>query len=380
MPLATPTILTACAATSRARPLVLAAPFAADSQAVRIVAPGLVQRSLFVSSGRWAIHALDVDPRRCWTLAATKAGDAAAGRLGTLALARGLDAAGAVNADFFSLTAPTGVPAGLFVRHGVVVTGPSERPSFWIDRAGRSRIGTARAAGWLVAGRDSVAIGGWNRAARHGVAYFDDHYGARTDSVAGRLFAVVAEGDDAVSVDHIDSGAVAPIRGDMPVLAVAPDAPPAAIAALRRIAEGHVAGHLRIALSASGVVDAVSGNGVLVRDGKVIGDVDTIGDAGFRGRNPRTAVGILPNGRLLLVTVDGRQPGYSDGMTLRELADLLLALGARDALNLDGGGSTTLVARDSAGALRIVNHPSDKEGERPVGNALAVRRCDAAPR
>jgi exopolysaccharide biosynthesis protein len=65
-------------------------------------------------------------------------------------------------------------------------------------------------------------------------------------------------------------------------------------------------------------------------------------------------------------------------MSLRELANLMLALGARDAINLDGGGSSTLVYADptSGGALRIANRPSDKEGERAVGDALAVvRRC-----
>ncbi|HEU4761258.1 MAG TPA: phosphodiester glycosidase family protein, partial [Gemmatimonadales bacterium] len=60
------------------------------------------------------------------------------------------------------------------------------------------------------------------------------------------------------------------------------------------------------------------------------------------------------------------------GMTLRQTAELMLALGARDAVNLDGGGSTTMVVADSSGELRIVNHPSDKEGERAVGDGLAV--------
>jgi exopolysaccharide biosynthesis protein len=90
-------------------------------------------------------------------------------------------------------------------------------------------------------------------------------------------------------------------------------------------------------------------------------------------RHPRTAVGIAAGGRrVLLVAVDGRQRPWSDGMTLRELADLFLALGAPTAINLDGGGSTTLVVREPSGALRIANRPSDREGERPVGNALAV--------
>ena len=69
---------------------------------------------------------------------------------------------------------------------------------------------------------------------------------------------------------------------------------------------------------------------------------------------------------MLLVTVDGRQPGYSEGMTLTEFARLFLALGCTDAMNLDGGGSTTMVVRG-----KIVNSPSDGR-ERKVGSALAL--------
>lgn len=129
-------------------------------------------------------------------------------------------------------------------------------------------------------------------------------------------------------------------------------------------------------------LEAVGGRPVLARD-SVIGDgVDTEGQASFAtARHPRTAVGIANGGRrLLLVVVDGRQAGFSDGMTLRELATLMLALGAPDALNLDGGGSTALVYADpdSAGMMRLANHPSDPTGERAVGNALAiVRGCRA---
>lgn len=125
-------------------------------------------------------------------------------------------------------------------------------------------------------------------------------------------------------------------------------------------------------------LQAVGGRPVLVRDSSVVNDVDTFGNASFRERNPRTAAGIARNGRrLILAVVDGRE--YENaGMTLRETADLMLALGARDAINLDGGGSTTMVFADpdSSGKLRIANHPSDKEGERAVGDALAiVKKC-----
>lgn len=72
------------------------------------------------------------------------------------------------------------------------------------------------------------------------------------------------------------------------------------------------------------------------------------------GRHPRTLVGWDAAGEVLLVTVDGRQPGVSEGMSLEEAADFLLALGVRDAMNLDGGGSTTFVVDG-----QVVSSPSD---------------------
>ena len=90
--------------------------------------------------------------------------------------------------------------------------------------------------------------------------------------------------------------------------------------------------------------------------------------AGFENElHPRTAIAGLHSGKVLLVTVDGRQPGVSAGMSLFALADLLLELGAVEAINLDGGGSTTMVIRD-----QVVNRPSDQTGERPVSDAILV--------
>jgi exopolysaccharide biosynthesis protein len=69
----------------------------------------------------------------------------------------------------------------------------------------------------------------------------------------------------------------------------------------------------------------------------------------------------------LLVTVDGRQKGYSIGMALRQLAELLLEFGAVDAINLDGGGSTTMVVDG-----KLINKPSDAGGERAVSDAILI--------
>ena len=84
------------------------------------------------------------------------------------------------------------------------------------------------------------------------------------------------------------------------------------------------------------------------------------------GRQPRTLAGVRADGTLLLVTVDGRAPGWSAGMTLPESARLMRSLGARDALNLDGGGSSTMTVRGE-----VVSRPSDHV-ERRVSDGLFV--------
>lgn len=84
-------------------------------------------------------------------------------------------------------------------------------------------------------------------------------------------------------------------------------------------------------------------------------------------RHPRSGVGISrDSSTLYLITVDGRQES-SSGMSLKEFAQLMIQLGAYEGLNLDGGGSTTMVVNGA-----VVNHPSDANGERPVGDVLLV--------
>lgn len=83
-------------------------------------------------------------------------------------------------------------------------------------------------------------------------------------------------------------------------------------------------------------------------------------------KHPRTAIAKLKDGKLLMITVDGRSES-SGGMSLPQLAEFLLEQGATDAMNLDGGGSTTMFLNGE-----IKNHPSDKEGERSVSDAILV--------
>lgn len=84
-------------------------------------------------------------------------------------------------------------------------------------------------------------------------------------------------------------------------------------------------------------------------------------------RHARTIAGIKENGNLLFVTVDGKKPGYSIGLTFEEEAALMRSLGAKDAVNLDGGGSTTMAVNG-----QLVSRPSDAAGERPIGDAMLI--------
>jgi hypothetical protein len=124
-----------------------------------------------------------------------------------------------------------------------------------------------------------------------------------------------------------------------------------------------------------GRTEAVGGFPELLDAGRRVGDLEVAARPDFAAaRHPRTAVGYDPaRGWAWIVVVDGRQTPYSDGMTLPELARLFEALGAAEAVNLDGGGSSVMVLD-----ARAVSRPSDITGERPVVNALALRQDPAA--
>lgn len=125
------------------------------------------------------------------------------------------------------------------------------------------------------------------------------------------------------------------------------------------------------AVSIDGVEHAISGNYPLLYRGKNLGRQSGDGNV-----NPRTALGLSEDGRyLFLICIDGRQPGYSSGAYDFETAAWLLLLGAFDAVNLDGGGSTTMVMADSTGKPKRLNRSSavaDSGRERTVGSHFGV--------
>ncbi len=109
------------------------------------------------------------------------------------------------------------------------------------------------------------------------------------------------------------------------------------------------------------VFDAVGGAPMMIQGGTLTGQCNSA-----CGRQPRTGVGVTANGQILLVVVDGRQQTWSLGPTIGEFARIMADLGAVTALNLDGGGSSTMVVKGE-----VVNRPSDGH-ERAISNAILV--------
>jgi hypothetical protein len=370
----------ACAGGSGANPVpptTFAALAGLDTFRTATVAPGVTRAYAWDAIGPWGIHAIEIDSRRCVPIVrARKAGPPLSARARTSALAA--DDIAAVNADFFQL--PGGTPVGASVAAGHVLAGPGVRPVFaahgsdyWIDAARVDGIAVVRA--------DTVRVTQVNRplqdsgtyATQSGVVYYDAWYGDSVSAPALRLRRLEGGAGSvrAIVTGMLDDTLATRLTAD----ALALRAAGAGDAWLRMRRPGDTV-DIRIAVVSASrgapATEAVGGFPLLVRAGRNFvaeqaGIVATFGPA----RHPRTAVGWSADPpRLFWVVVDGRQAGYSAGMTLDELAALMLRLGAREALNLDGGGSSALVVR---GMVR--NRPSDATGERAVGNALALERC-----
>ena len=119
-------------------------------------------------------------------------------------------------------------------------------------------------------------------------------------------------------------------------------------------------------------VEGMMGFQRIVKEGKLITQPSET-------RHPRTGIGVDRHGRVLwLVVVDGRQKGYSEGMSVHELGRVMLDLGCWDATNMDGGGSSVMGLAGPNGKVRVVNSPSDRKrgrlSVRPLPMVLTIKR------
>jgi Phosphodiester glycosidase len=369
---------------------------AAASDSTVGVAPGVTLRRIVRAEGPWTIHVLSIDlSDRAISIDAARACDRFIGRERPSAISRRMNAAGdsviaVINAGFFDLEGGTGISENNVVVDGEIVKGVAVTESPFdrgrhvhsqvaIEKNGRPAIDQFRLAGTVRSPRGRWPLGTINGAPmpdaialytewmgrpprfpssvrsvavplervrvagdtlRYRVAA-DAHAGARDADTTGNRALLVGAGSAAAFVAGLRAGDAVTV-----VATMAPHGTPHAL----------VGGWPRIVRSGASVAAAAD-------------SVEGTGPKFSAARHPRSAVGITRGGdTLLLVAVDGRQAA-SVGMSLSELAQTMLGLGAWDALNLDGGGSTALVVRDS-----VVSSPSDPTGERAVGDVLLVRR------
>lgn len=318
------------------------------------------KRRVATGAGTTAIHILHVDPRaRDIAIRPVIAGDVGTGLEPASIIATRHDAVAGINGGFF---AGTGSPLGMVVIDGELVSAPLPRRSvFGIARSGEPLIQAFEFHG-RVRTPDNRAL--WVSAVNRmphagGVAVYTPHYGPLTPMLS--LAAVVRDG----RVTGFTFGRIL-IPEDGYVLTA-------------NRADAHLlTDHLRLGEPATvtlgiapnlELLSALGGGPRLVKNGRpfVPFGWEWFTEYLFASRAPRTAVGIRPNGKLIFVTVDGRSR-QNTGMTLAELARVMAHLGARDAMNLDGGGSATMVVGG-----RTVNEPSDGR-ERPIGSALLLLR------
>lgn len=280
-------------------------------------------------------------------------------------IARRAQALAAINGSFFSPKG--GEPIGLLVLDGKIISSSYfNRSVFGIRHDGTCFIDNAKLLAAVRLERDDKVFiaNGVNQAAmRDKIVLYTHHYGHRTRTVpdpSRREFAIGADGT-------ILSAATGNM--EIPRNGYVLSGQGQAIWNLKKYFRAGDRAEVYTELNGlwRGVKYAVGGGPTLVERGQVnvTAKEERFGPQIASGRAPRTAIGYLGAKEVVLVTVDGRHQ-HSVGMTLYELARFLQGIGVMDAINLDGGGSTTLVVGG-----RTMNRPSDGH-ERPVNNALLL--------
>jgi Phosphodiester glycosidase len=362
-----------------------------ERRSVSRVAPGVRWTRIVREGGPWRVNVLTVAAGA--RVMAAPAGDAAGERIRPSRLSRRLAAVAAVNGGYFD---GDGYPVGALAAGGRLLSEPVGGRSGLL--LGPRRIGPLRFEGLVRMDDEELLLDGVNRipgeipacGGRGGdrpteradavttctdsseLVLFTPDWGAATPRGRGFLDAVVRGG----VVESLRAGGGSAVPPDAAVVT----ATGGARAALR---DPGVGGPLAVDQGvwmrslAVPPGDVVSGGPRLLAGGRVrvrssAEGFNPLSAPWFHGsfvasRQPRTMAGVRRDGSLLLVTVDGRRPGWSAGVTLREGARVMRSLGARDALNLDGGGSTAMAVRG-----RTVSLPSDPGGERGVSDVVLV--------
>lgn len=355
------------------------APFPAiltDAQTSSYVAPGIsyAEYALQTSEGPLDIHVVAVNPHeptvRIDTVLAHDS--LVSGGETPSAMAVRTGAVAGINGDYFDI-GNTNMPLGIVIHTGSMLHSPDTHTAFGLTKNGTAVIAPFAFAGAGEVQTIPVALSAINDyPQRSGAALLTPAFGQITP-VAGYTIATLTPLDGPGEVfGRYRVAAIAPPDQKLPAqyaIALAPDA--AQVVGVPQI--GDVVTLTDGSTPAfNQFITAIGGGPVLLHDGARAAENDAPAAAEGRSRIPASAIGVRRDGTLLLFEVDGRQPLHSIGLTRDEQASFLLALGARDAVALDGGGSSVLVSRRFGDRDPSVQSSPSDGTQRPVANGLFI--------
>ncbi len=332
-----------------------------DQKTEQQVKPG-IKYSLLMrnqAAGPEKAYVLLVDPKAGFALRPVLSNGVVQGVETLAAMSASTRAVAAVNGSYFD---PNGEIIGLLKIDGEIISTPTiPRTAVGVLPDGRLIFDQVSWQGNVEITSGRVALSGVNRArGDNELILYNGYYGPTTGTNQFGTEYVIGPNGVVMSIGKGN----ATINAGTVVLS----AHGAAAKALAGLRVGDIV-TIRQTLGQvwDGAVHALGAGPMLVKDGTIYLTTKTeeFGSDVAGGRAPRTAIGVTKEGQILLAVVDGRQVA-SGGLSLLEMAILMQELGAVDAMNLDGGGSSEMVVFD-----KVVNKPSDGR-ERKIGNALVI--------
>jgi hypothetical protein len=343
-----------------------------------LMTPGVTyeRQLMFTTHGPEVVHVLTAPkPGGLYALRPVLSNESVLGRETVTSMQRRISSAtvGGVNADLF--TSDEGLPSGMFMESGVMKTPPHpKRSTVGITEDGRLLVQRVALIGTWQGLSQRRPLNGLNqRPGPEGVSLFTPAWGPTTPGANNTVEITLQPVPPATPFTDL-TGVVTSAKpaGGTPI------PPNGAVLVGRGASAGRLASEAPVGQQVTvrlilrqqwgGVVDAVGGGPLIVENRRpVFRALEMFASNQLSLRHPRTAVGQRADGRIVFVAVDGRQPGYSTGMTNFELAQTMVRLGAVTASALDSGGSTTM-AFDG----KLLNRPSDPGGERAVADGLFV--------
>ncbi|WNQ11923.1 phosphodiester glycosidase family protein [Paenibacillus aurantius] len=346
------------------------------------LAPGAVYTwyDMTIPRGQEKVHFLEFDPKNpnLELQAGTKSGKVR-GMEGVTEMAAYADkpgnrVIGGINADFFDISGnATGVPNGLFIGEGRILNTAVNSYAYGLKKDGTSLYGSPKLTRTVTIGDVTTNLTHINRFREDNqlVLYTTDYFtSTKTSNQGDEVVLDILEGSvKSGTTLRLKVSEVRRNAGDTPlsegkvVLSASGSSRPV----LENVKAGdEITARFDLEGEWSEVTVAVGGRGPLVKDG--VPQTNVIPE----GVHPRTALGTKADGSIVLFEVDGRAPGFSEGVETAELARILADLGVVNAINLDGGGSSTFVARmPGEVGVRMMNQGSDG-GERQTGNSLLL--------